>query len=59
MLNTTNKEFLSIEEWFTDQNSKQLYIEDNVNSCVDITKQRYSTEPKYRKIVEVYGFFFH
>ena len=24
MLNTTNKEFLSIEEWFTDQNSKQL-----------------------------------
>ena len=31
MLNITNTEFLSIEVWFTDQNSKQLEIEDNVN----------------------------
>ena len=31
MLNTTNTEFSSIEVWFTDQNSKQLEIEDNVN----------------------------
>ena len=32
MLNTTNTEFSSIEEWFTDQNSKQLEREDNVNT---------------------------
>ena len=31
MLNTTNTEFLSIEVWFTDQNSKHLEIEDNGN----------------------------
>ena len=31
MLNTTNTEFSSIEVRFTDQNSKQLEIEDNVN----------------------------
>ena len=31
MLSTTNTEFSSIEVWFTDQNSKPLEIEDNVN----------------------------
>ena len=31
MLRTTNAEFLFIEVWFTDQNSKLLEIEDNVN----------------------------
>ena len=31
MLNTTNTEFQFIELWFTDKNSKQLEIEDNVN----------------------------
>ena len=31
MLNTTNTEFSSTEVWFTDQNSKQLEIEDNAN----------------------------
>ena len=31
MLNTTNTEFPSIEVWFTDQNSKRLELEDNVN----------------------------
>ena len=31
MQSTTNTEFLSIEVWFTDQNSKPLEIEDNVN----------------------------
>ena len=31
MLNSRNTEFLSIEVWFTDQNSKQLEIEDDVN----------------------------
>ena len=31
MLNTTNTEFSSTEVWFTDQNSKQVEIEDNVN----------------------------
>ena len=34
MLNTTNTEFSSIEEWFTDQNSKQLEREDNVNTTL-------------------------
>ena len=33
-LNTTNTEFSSIEEWFTDQNSKQLEREDNVNTTL-------------------------
>ena len=31
MLNTTNTEFSFAEVWFTDQNSKQLEIEDNFN----------------------------
>ena len=31
LLNTTNTEFSSTEVWFTDQNSKQLEIEDNAN----------------------------
>ena len=34
MLNTRNTEFLSIEVWFTDQNSEPLGIEDNVNSTL-------------------------
>ena len=29
MLNTTNTEFSFVEVWFTDQNSRQLEIEDN------------------------------
>ena len=29
MLRTTNVEFLFIEKWVTDQNSKQLELEDN------------------------------
>ena len=32
VLNATNIEFSSIEVWFTEQKSKQLEIEDNVNS---------------------------
>ena len=36
MLNTTNAEFSSIKVWFTDQNSKQLEIEDNVNMALVI-----------------------
>ena len=35
-LNTTSTEFLFIEVWFTDQNSKQLEIEDNVNMTLII-----------------------
>ena len=31
VLNATNIEFSSIEVWFTEQKSKQLEIEDNVN----------------------------
>ena len=36
MLNTTNTEFLFVEVWFTDQNSKQLGIEYNVNMTLII-----------------------
>ena len=36
MLNKTNTEFLVIEVWFTDQNSNQLEIEDNVNMTLII-----------------------
>ena len=36
MLNTTNTEFSSIEVWFTDQSSKPLEIEDNVNMALII-----------------------
>ena len=31
MLKTTNAEFSFIEIWFTDQNNRQLEMEDNVN----------------------------
>ena len=31
MMNTVNKEFSFVEVWFTDQTSKALEIEDNVN----------------------------
>ena len=36
MLNATNTESSFIEVWFTDQNSKQLQIEDNVSITVII-----------------------
>ena len=36
MLKSTNTEFLSIEVWFTDQNSKPLKIEDNENMTLII-----------------------
>ena len=31
MMNTVNTEFSYVEVWFTDQSSKALEIEDNVN----------------------------
>ena len=31
MMNTINTEFSSVEVWFTDQSSKALEVEDNVN----------------------------
>ena len=36
MMNTTNTEFSLVEVWFTDKNSKQLEIEDNVNMTLII-----------------------
>ena len=36
MLNTANAEFSIVEAWLTDQNSKQLEIEDNVNMTLII-----------------------
>ena len=36
MLNTTNTEFSSTDVWFTDQNSKQLEVEDNFNMTLII-----------------------
>ena len=37
MLNTRNTEFSFVEIWFTDQNSKQLEIEDNANMTLRIS----------------------
>ena len=36
MMNTVNTEFSHIEVWFTDQSSKELEIEDNINLTVII-----------------------
>ena len=36
MMNTVNTEFSSVEVWFTDQTSKALEIEDNVNLTIII-----------------------
>ena len=36
MMNTINTEFPSVEVWFTDQSSKALEIEDNVNLALII-----------------------
>ena len=36
MMNTINTEFSSVEVWFTDQSSKALEIEDNVNRTLII-----------------------
>ena len=36
MLNATNIEFSFVEVWFTDQNSKQLEIENNVKMTLII-----------------------
>ena len=53
MMNTINTEFSSVEVWFTDQSSKALEIEDNVNLAliigIIIIKMRYSTAPRFRK----------
>ena len=56
MMNTVNTEFSFIEVWFTNQASKALKIEDNVNLTLIIIKMRYSAEPKFRKYVKGYGF---
>ena len=62
MLGTTNTDFSFIEVWFTDQNSKLLEIEDNVNltQIVGLTllKMRYSTQPKFGKYVKGYIWLF-
>ena len=36
MMNTVNTEFSSVEVWFTDQVSKTLKIQDNVNLMIII-----------------------
>ena len=61
MMNTVNTEFSCVEVWFTDQSSKALEIEDNINKShtnywINIIKMRYSTEQKFRKYVKGYGF---
>ena len=35
-LKTFNSEFLYVEVWFTDQNSKPLEIEDKINITLEI-----------------------
>ena len=41
MMNTTNTEFPSVQVWFTDQSSKALEIENNVN-LLDKCYKKYS-----------------
>ena len=38
MMNTVTTEFSSVEVWFTDQTSKALEIQDNVNLTLIIGK---------------------
>ena len=57
MMNTVNTEFSFVEVWFTDQTSKALDIED-INYWIVVIKIRYSTEPRFRKYVKGYVFFF-
>ena len=45
MMNTVSTDFSFVENWFTDQVSKALEIE-------DIIKMRYSTEPRFRQYVK-------
>ena len=57
MMDTVNTAFSSVEVWFTDQVSKALEIEDNVNLTLiigQILKMKYSTQQKYRKYVTRY-----
>ena len=60
MLNSVNTEFSSVEVWFTDQASKALEIEDNVdfytNYWLVIIKMRYSTEPRYKNTLKDMAF---
>ena len=44
MLNTKNTELSSINVWFTDQNSKQLEIEDNVTLTLIIVCRYYKND---------------
>ena len=59
-MNTVNIEFSHVEVWFTDQTSKAIEIEDNVNLTLIIgqtlQKMRYSTEPRLIKYVKESGF---
>ena len=62
-MNAVNTEFSFVEVWFTDETSKALEIEDNVNltylkntSCKQRINMRYSTEPRFRKYVKGYSF---
>ena len=60
MINIVNTEFSSVEVWFTDQASKALEIEDNVdfytNYWLVIIKMRYSTEPRYKNTLKDMAF---
>ena len=61
MMNAVNTEFSFVEVWFTDETSKALEIQDNVNltylkntSCKQRINMRYSTEPRFRKYFIVF-----
>ena len=61
MINTINTDFSFVEVWFTEQASKALEIEDNVNlmlikTWVVIIKMRYSNKARFRKYVKGYSF---
>ena len=59
ILGTTNTALFEV--WFTDQNCEPLKIEDltcqfDANYWPDSIKISYSTGPKFRKYIKVYGF---
>ena len=59
-MNTVNTEFSSVEVWFTDQVSKALEIEDNVNLTLIIGQTLQKNEifkrNKFKKHVIGHGF---
>ena len=51
-MNTVNTEFSSVEVWFTDQVSKVLEIEDNVNLTLIMAKNQSILQQKLEQMLQ-------